>query len=86
MQYFFFAKLVPLPIEEQVCVIYAGVRGHLDKLEPAKITRFEAEFLKHLRSSQQDLLKTIRAENQLSPDTDAKLKQVVINFIAAFKA
>jgi len=79
-------QYVPLPIEEQVCVIYAGVRGHLDKLEPAKITKFEAEFLKHLRSSQQDLLNTIRVENQLSPDTDAKLKQVVVNFLAAFKA
>lgn len=79
-------QYVPLPIEEQVCVIYAGVRGHLDKLEPSKITKFEAEFLKHLRSSQQDLLNTIRAENQLSKDTDAKLKKVVVDFIAAFKA
>jgi len=79
-------QYVPLPIEEQVCIIYAGVRGHLDKLEPSKITKFEAEFVNHLRSSQQELLTTIRTENQLSKDTDAKLKQVVINFLAAFKA
>jgi F-type H+-transporting ATPase subunit alpha len=77
---------VPLPIEEQVCVIYAGVRGHLDKLEPNKITKFEAEFLKHLRASQQDLLNTIRTEGQLSKDTDAKLKKVVVDFVNAFKA
>jgi F-type H+-transporting ATPase subunit alpha len=75
-----------LPIEEQVCIIYAGVRGHLDKLEPSKITKFEAEFLKHLRASQTELLSVIRAEGQLSKDTDAKLKQVVVNFLAAFKA
>jgi len=79
-------QYVPLPIEEQVCVIYAGVRGHLDKLEPSKITKFEAEFLKFLRSSQQDLLATIRTEGQLSKETDAKLKKVVVDFIAAFKA
>jgi len=79
-------QYVPLPIEEQVCVIYAGVRGHLDKLEPSKITKFEAEFLKHLRSSQQELLNTIRTEGQLSKDTDAKLKQVVVSFLSAFKA
>ena len=78
--------IVPLPIEEQVCIIYAGVRGHLDKLEPSKITKFEAEFLKHLISSQQELLTTIRNEGQLSKDTDAKLKQVVVSFLAAFKA
>jgi F-type H+-transporting ATPase subunit alpha len=75
-----------LPIEEQVCIIYAGVRGHLDKLEPSKITKFEAEFLKHLRGSQQELLGVIRTEGQLSKDTDAKLKAVVVNFLAAFKA
>jgi len=79
-------QYVPLPIEEQVCIIYAGVRGHLDKLEPSKITKFESEFLKHLRASQQDLLKQIRADGQLTKDSDAKLKQVVVNFLAAFKA
>lgn len=79
-------QYVPLPIEEQVCVIYAGVKGHLDKLEPSKITKFEAEFLKHLKASHQDLLDTIRVDGQLSKDTDAKLRQVVIDFIAAYKA
>lgn len=79
-------QYVPLPIEEQVCIIYAGVRGHLDKLEPNKITKFEAEFLKFLKASQQDLLATIRTEGQLSKDSDAKLKKVVVDFIAAFKA
>jgi len=79
-------QYVPLPIEEQVCIIYAGVRGHLDKLEPSKITKFEAEFLKHLKASQTDLLNAIRTEGQLSKDTDAKLKKVVQDFLAAFKA
>jgi F-type H+-transporting ATPase subunit alpha len=78
-------QYVPLPIEEQVCVIYAGVRGHLDKLDPSKITKFESEFLKHLRSSQQELLTTIRTHNELNKDTDAKLKKVVQDFLAAFK-
>ncbi len=75
-----------MPIEEQVAVIYAGVRGHLDKLEPSKITKFEAEFLKHLRASQQELLTTIRTEGQLSKETDAKLKKVVQDFVASMVA
>jgi len=79
-------QYVPLPIEEQVCIIYSGVRGHLDKLEPSKITKFESEFLKHLRASQTELLTTIRTEGQLSKDTDAKLRKVVVDFLAAFKA
>lgn len=79
-------QYVPLPIEEQVCIIYAGVRGHLDKLEPTKIVAFEAAFLKHLKASHTDLLEVIRIEGQLSKDTDAKLRKVVIDFITAFKA
>jgi len=79
-------QYVPMPIEEQVAVIYAGVRGLLDKLEPNRITKFESEFVKHLKSSQQDLLNTIRTEGQLSDASDAKLKKVVIDFLAAFKA
>lgn len=38
-----------MAIEEQVAVIYCGVRGYLDKMEPSKITAFEKEFLAHIR-------------------------------------
>lgn len=73
-----------MAIEEQVAVIYAGVRGYLDKLDPSSITSFEKAFLEHLRSSQQDLLSTIQKEGQLSNETDEKLKQVVSSFVETF--
>ncbi len=50
----------PMAIEEQVAVIYAGVRGHLDKMEPSKITKFEKAFLQHILSQHQDLLSAIK--------------------------
>uniref|UniRef100_A0A8C0RL80 ATP synthase subunit alpha n=1 Tax=Canis lupus familiaris TaxID=9615 RepID=A0A8C0RL80_CANLF len=49
----------PMAIEEQVAVIYAGVRGYLDKLEPSKITKFEHAFLAHVISQHQALLGNI---------------------------
>ncbi|KAK2550318.1 ATP synthase subunit alpha [Acropora cervicornis] len=75
---------LPMEIAEQVAVIYAGVRGHLDKVDPSRITAFEEAFLKHIRSTQQDLIETIRKEGVISEDTDAKLKKVVTEFIASF--
>ena len=78
-------QYVPMAIEEQVAVIYAGVKGHLDKLDPAHITKFEKEFLVHIRANAQDLLKTIREEGQISPASDGKLKDLVTNFLAGFK-
>jgi F-type H+-transporting ATPase subunit alpha len=38
-----------MAIEEQVAVIYCGVRGFLDKMDPAKIPKFEQEFLAHIK-------------------------------------
>lgn len=52
-----------MAIEEQVAVIYAGVRGYLDKLEPSKITKFEHAFLAHVISQHQALLGNIRYEH-----------------------
>lgn len=73
-----------MAIEEQVAVVYAGVRGHLDKLDPSRITAFEKAFLQHIRSSHQGLLDTIRKEGQISEDTDQKLKNIVTSFVDTF--
>ncbi|XP_008977986.1 ATP synthase F(1) complex subunit alpha, mitochondrial [Callithrix jacchus] len=79
-------QYAPMAIEEQVAVIYAGVRGYLDKLEPSKITKFENAFLSHVVSQHQALLGTIRADGKISEESDAKLKQIVTNFLAGFEA
>lgn len=77
---------VPMAIEDQLAVIFAGVSGHLDKLDSSKVTKFENEFLIHIRANEQELLKTIVDEGQLSPATKEKLNNVVANFMAGFKA
>ncbi|XP_031756756.1 ATP synthase subunit alpha, mitochondrial isoform X1 [Xenopus tropicalis] len=77
---------VPMAIEEQVTVIYAGVRGHLDKMEPSKITKFENAFLAHVKSQHQELLATIRADGKISEQADAKLKEIVLSFLSTFEA
>nr|P08428.1 RecName: Full=ATP synthase subunit alpha, mitochondrial; AltName: Full=ATP synthase F1 subunit alpha; Flags: Precursor [Xenopus laevis]AAA49646.1 mitochondrial ATPase, alpha subunit [Xenopus laevis] len=79
-------QYVPMAIEEQVTVIYAGVRGHLDKMEPSKITKFESAFLAHVKSQHQELLATIRADGKISEQADAKLKEIVLNFLSTFEA
>ncbi|XP_005612929.1 ATP synthase subunit alpha, mitochondrial [Equus przewalskii] len=79
-------QYAPMAIEEQVAVIYAGVRGYLDKLEPSKITKFESAFLAHVISQHQALLGTIRTDGKISEQSDAKLKEIVTNFLAGFEA
>eukprot|EP01136_Pigoraptor_vietnamica_P029813 Opistho-1_new@88313 len=78
-------QYTPMPVEEQVCVIYAGVRGFLDKVDPSKITKFEAAFLQHIRSQHQDLLKEIREKAVISPDADKKMKSILGAFMSTFQ-
>nr|XP_054756340.1 ATP synthase subunit alpha, mitochondrial-like [Lytechinus pictus] len=79
-------QYTPMAVEDQVAVLFAGVRGHLDKIDPAKVTKFEEQFLAHIRSSHQGLLDTIRSEGQLSQQTEEKLKDVVTKFLDTFEA
>jgi F-type H+-transporting ATPase subunit alpha len=74
----------PLPVEEQVVGLFAGVRGFLDKVAVADISRFESGLLKVVRAGHADLLKTIRTEKALSDATQDRLKKVVGDFAAKF--
>jgi F-type H+-transporting ATPase subunit alpha len=74
----------PLKMEEQVCVIYAGVNGYLDKLPLAKVRPFEDGLLSTLRSKHADILEKIRATTDLPSDVEAKLKGAVDAFAATF--
>jgi F0F1-type ATP synthase alpha subunit len=53
-------QFVPMVAEEQVCVIFAGVRGYLDKMVTADISKFEAKFLTHMRGTHSGLLAKIK--------------------------
>ncbi len=74
----------PLKMEEQVCVIYAGVNGYLDKLALNKVGPFETGFLAALRTKHKDLLESIRSSKDLSDADAAKLKAAVDGFSASF--
>ncbi len=74
----------PLAFEEQVCVIYAGVKGYADKVAVSDITRFEAALLRSLRSTQAELLTTIRTDADVKPETENKLKAFLAEFSRNF--
>jgi F-type H+-transporting ATPase subunit alpha len=74
----------PIPVEEQVVSIYAGVRGYLDKLAINDVQRFEGELLRMMRARHADLLDSIRTQKQITPDTEAKLKSILEEFVKSF--
>ena len=72
----------PVPVEEQVVVIYAGTRGWLDTIPVVDVIRFEAELLTDFRAKHADLLSEIRDTSAL-PDTD-KLDAALKSFLDSF--
>ena len=74
----------PLSMEEQVCVMYAGTRGYLDKIEVSAIGRYEEELLRHLHAEKADLLAAIRDTKKLSDESEAALKATLETFTANF--
>ena len=77
-------QYTPLPIEEQVVTIFAGVNGHTDAIEVNQVTKFEARLLDEIRSKGQDILKAIRTEKELSEETQAKLTKFMDDFTKTY--
>ena len=67
--------------EEQVCVLYAGVRGFLDKIQTSEIGKFEKLFLEHLKTKYPHILESVRVEKQLNDKVNAELRTILEEFI-----
>src|SRR5580704_10617924 len=68
-------QYAPLAVEEQVCVIYAGVKGYLDKVKVEDISRYEQGLLGDLRGKGKELLDAVCTDKQIKPETEEKLKK-----------
>ena len=73
-----------MTFEEQVVSIYAGVKGHLDKINVKDVSRFESELLRKIKSGHQDLLEKIRTEQKISDHSEAELKKIIEEFLDIF--
>jgi F-type H+-transporting ATPase subunit alpha len=78
------AQFSPLPVEEQVVSIFAGVRGLLDKVEVKDINRCELALLADVRARGGEILEAIRKDRELKPDTQEKLKAFIESFLKSF--
>ncbi|MFT6224826.1 MAG: F-type H+-transporting ATPase subunit alpha [Paracoccaceae bacterium] len=79
------AQYAPLTNSEIVCVIYAGTKGYLDKVDVSDVGRFEAGLLAHLRGKNKDLLDFITKEDpKIKGDAEARLKSALDSFAADF--
>jgi len=74
----------PMPVEEQVVSIFAGINGYLDDINTRQVGQFEQDALRYIRDKHGDILETIRNEKALSDATEGKLKQALDAFAKTF--
>jgi F-type H+-transporting ATPase subunit alpha len=70
----------PMPVEEQVAVIFAASNGYLDDVEPESVMDWEDQFRNYMRDSHGEILDSIREEKQLSDETQQSLREAIDHF------
>jgi len=74
----------PMATEEQIAVLFAGVRGHLDDIEVPLVRRFEAGLLDRMKEKYPKLLPDIAEKKALDADLEARLVTVIDEFKKEF--
>ncbi len=74
----------PMPVEEQIALIYAGVNRYLDDLPLEKIKLFEKEYIRFLKSSHPHILDEIRERKALDEALEENIKKSILEFKESF--
>ena len=76
----------PVPVENQVMIIYAVTNRYLSDIEVSEVSRFEEEFLKFVNTHYAEIGKIIKETGKLEGETEEKLKKALEEFKKQFKA
>ncbi|MEW6739178.1 MAG: F0F1 ATP synthase subunit alpha [Nitrospirota bacterium] len=77
-------QYVPLPVEDQVALIFAGSQGHLDDIPVEAIKRFEAEFLSFMRDKKADVKNELKEKKAIDDTMKEKLNSAIAEFKKGF--
>ena len=73
-------KYQPVPLAEQVAVLYAGTQGHLDKVPVARVREWEGGFVRFLKSERPEVLAEIDRQKALDDNLFARLNAAIATF------
>ena len=71
------AQNSPIPVEEQVAVIYAGINGFLDDVPVEDVKEFVLKLRSYIRTSVPQFISSIQSEKKLSPENEETLKKAI---------
>ncbi len=77
-------QLNPMDVEDQIIIIFAGVRGLLDEIPIGDIRRLEEEFLNFLKDKKKDILDSIKSKKEMTESMQKRLRQTIEEFKEVF--
>jgi F-type H+-transporting ATPase subunit alpha len=77
-------QYVPLPVEDQIMLLFAGTQGHLDDIPVEAIKKFEAEFLNFMRDRKADIKNELKDKKVIDDAVKEKLTAAIGEFKKTF--
>lgn len=77
-------QYVPMPVERQIAIIFAGTQGYLDDLTIDQTRAFETEFFASMEETHQDLFDAIATQKEITEQTDRGLRSAIEEFLKGF--
>jgi len=74
----------PLPVEQQILIIFTGTNGYIDDIPITAVKKFEQEFLRFTSSKYQPLLSEIASKKQIDDDLKIRIKTIIEEFKKSF--
>ncbi len=74
----------PMPLENQVMVIFAGTNGYADNVPLERMKKWEADLIRYLSTSHPEIGKDIAEKKQITPETEKNLRQALAEFQATW--
>ena len=79
-------QYVPMLVEHQILVIFAGTNGYVDEVPVTAVKKFEQELLRFMASKHQAVLDDIKTKKQIDDDLKARIKSAIEEFKKSFTA
>ena len=76
----------PVPVEEQVVIIYAATKGYMDELPVTEVKRYETELIEYVKTAQPDLIEKLSVEQALTDAVVALMDSTLNTFTERFAA
>ncbi|MCY2947371.1 MAG: F0F1 ATP synthase subunit alpha [Planctomycetota bacterium] len=75
----------PVAVVDQVMIIYAATKGHLDKIERSKVGKWEEQFIRFMRDQKPEVRDALAKQRKLTPDLEKQIVDCIGQFGLQFR-